>query len=114
ATSFAPTNVGTTNAVPYTNDMNVSYFIGIDASETYPRMFLTGDHNLGGNGNPPTIPFLSAPAIGTPFFSLGTNFTANQGPAFLDNMHSKQGNVGMADGSVEWFSRSELQDALKR
>ena len=31
----------------------------------------------------------------------------------MDNMHSKQGNVGMADGSVEYFSRSNLQDALK-
>ena len=113
ATSFAPTNVGTTNAVPYTNDLNCSYFIGVDASETNPRMFLTGDHNLGGNGNPPTIPFLSAPAIGRPFVSLGTNFIANQGPAFLDNMHAKQGNVGMADGSVEWFNRSELRAALK-
>jgi prepilin-type processing-associated H-X9-DG protein len=28
-------------------------------------------------------------------------------------MHAKQGNVGMADGSVEYFSRSELQDALR-
>jgi prepilin-type N-terminal cleavage/methylation domain-containing protein/prepilin-type processing-associated H-X9-DG protein len=113
ATSFAPTNVGTTNAVPYTNDLNVSYFIGVDASETHPRMFLTGDHNLGGNGNPPTIAYLGAPATGMPFVSLGTSFTASAGPAWMDNMHAKQGNVGLADGSVEWFSRTRLQDALK-
>ena len=113
ASSFAPRNVGTNNAVPYTNDLNCSYFIGIDASETYPWMFLTGDHNLGGNGNPPTVPFLSAPSIGTPFVSLGTNFTVNMGPAWMDNMHAKQGNVGLADGSVEWFNRSQLQAALK-
>jgi prepilin-type N-terminal cleavage/methylation domain-containing protein len=112
ATSFAPTNVGTNNAVPYTNDLNVSYFIGVDASETHPRMFLTGDHNLGGNANPPTVPFLMAPAIGTPFVSLGNNFTTNMGPAFLNNMHFQYGNVALADGSVEWFNRSELQDAL--
>jgi prepilin-type N-terminal cleavage/methylation domain-containing protein len=113
ATSFAPRNVGTNNAVPYTNDLNVSYFIGVDASETNPRMFLTGDHNLGGNGNPPTTPYLAAVSTGTPFVSLGTNFTANQGPAWLDNMHAQHGNVGLADGSVEWFNRSELQAALK-
>jgi prepilin-type N-terminal cleavage/methylation domain-containing protein len=113
ATSFAPTNVGTNNAVPYTNDLNCSYFIGVDASETYPRMFLTGDHNMGGNANPPTIPFqLGQAANTTPFISLGTNFSANLGPAFLDNQHFKQGNVGLADGSVEWFNRSELQSWL--
>jgi prepilin-type processing-associated H-X9-DG protein len=36
------------------------------------------------------------------------------GPAFLANQHNQQGNVAMADGSVEWFSRSRLQDALKK
>jgi prepilin-type N-terminal cleavage/methylation domain-containing protein/prepilin-type processing-associated H-X9-DG protein len=113
ATSFAGNNIGNPNAIPFTNDLNVSYFIGVDAQETYPRMILTGDHNLGGNANPPTVPFLAAPSTGTPFVYLGTNFTANQGPAYLDNMHSKQGNVGLADGSVEWFNRSELQAALK-
>ena len=111
ATTFS--GVQAPGTVPYTNDLNVSYFIGVDAKETYPRMFLIGDHNLGGNANPPTIPYLAAPASGTPFIYLGTNFVANAGPAFLDNMHSRQGNVGMADGSVEWFSRSTLQDALK-
>jgi prepilin-type processing-associated H-X9-DG protein len=28
-------------------------------------------------------------------------------------MHQKQGNVGLADGSVQGFSRSKLQEALK-
>jgi prepilin-type N-terminal cleavage/methylation domain-containing protein/prepilin-type processing-associated H-X9-DG protein len=103
----------TANQVPFTNDLNVSYFIGVDATETSPQMFLTGDHNMGGNANPPTTEFLAAPSTGTAFQSLGTNFTANQGPAFMDNQHSKQGNVGLADGSVQGFSRSRLQDALK-
>jgi prepilin-type N-terminal cleavage/methylation domain-containing protein len=111
ATSFS--GVSAPGTVPYTNDLNCSYFIGVDASETHPRMFLTGDHNLGANANPPTIPFLAAPATGTPFVSLGTNFTINMGPAFLNNMHAQHGNVGLADGSVEWFNRSELQAALR-
>jgi prepilin-type N-terminal cleavage/methylation domain-containing protein len=105
ATSFSGVN-SPDNPIPYLSDNNVSYFIGVDASEITPRMFLTGDHNLGGNANPPTTPF------GT-FITLGTNFTANLGPAWLDNQHRLQGNVGLADGSVEYFSRSELQDALK-
>ena len=114
ATSFAGPNQSGANAVPYTNDLNVSYFIGVDAQETYPQQFLTGDHNLG-NGNPPTTAFLAAPSVGTPFVSLGTNFPAgnNDRVGWMDNMHAKQGNVGMADGSVQGWSRSRLQEGLK-
>ena len=113
STSFAGSNVGTANSTPYTNDLNVSYFIGVDAQETYPQMLLTGDHNLGGNANPPTTAYLAAPSTGNGNVYLGTNFTLNQGPGFLDTMHSKQGNVGLADGSVQGFTRSRLQDALR-
>ena len=113
ATTFAGTVPPGANAVPYTNDLNVSYFIGVDAQEACPRMLLTGDHSLG-SGNPPTVPYLSAPSVGSAFVSLGTNFPANNtAVGWMDNMHAKQGNVGMADGSVEWFSRSNLQNALK-
>jgi prepilin-type N-terminal cleavage/methylation domain-containing protein/prepilin-type processing-associated H-X9-DG protein len=117
ATTFAGTVPPGTNAVPYTNDLNVSYFLGVDAQETFPRMLLTGDHNLGDNGNPPTGGFGTAPGTspsGTRFFmSLGSNcVSTTAGPAFMDNMHSKQGNVGLADGSVEFFSRSNLLNAL--
>ena len=114
SSSFAgPLAAPIASQIPYTNDMNVSYFIGVDAMETYPQMFLTGDHNIGGNGNPPITAYLAAPSTGTPFISGGTNFTSGQGPAWMDNMHSKQGNVGMADGSVQGFSRSRLQSALQ-
>ncbi len=111
ATTFS--GVGAPGAVPYTNDLNVSYFIGVDAQETYPRMLLAGDHNLGGNANPPTIPYLAAPSSGKPFVYLGTDFDAANGPAFMNTMHLQRGNVCMADGSVEFFSRLELQDALR-
>ena len=113
ATSFAGTTVGSANAVPYTNDLNVSYFIGVDAQETYPQQFLTGDHNLG-SGNPPTTAYLAAPNTGIAFVSLGTNFPANNvAVGWMDNMHAKQGNVGLADGSVQGWSRSRLQEGLR-
>jgi len=113
STSFAPANVGTANSIPFTNDMNVSYFIGVDAQETYPSMFLTGDHNIGGNANPPTLAYQYGSANVTPFICLGTNFTANQGPAFLNNQHTLQGNIGLADGSAQGWTRSRLQDGLR-
>jgi prepilin-type N-terminal cleavage/methylation domain-containing protein/prepilin-type processing-associated H-X9-DG protein len=112
SSSFAGVQSGA-NQVLYTNDNNVSYFIGVDAVETYPQMFLTGDHNLGDNANPPSQPFLVAGASTRAYISLGTNMTGIASPGWMDNMHSKQGNVGMADGSVQGFSRSRLQDAAK-
>ena len=113
ASSFAGVSGVSANQVPYTNDMNVSYFIGVDAKETYPQMFLTGDHNLG-SGNPPTAAYQAGIANSSYAVSLGTNFPANNlGVGWMDNMHAKQGNVGMADGSVQGWSRSRLQDALK-
>jgi len=116
SSSFAGVQTTTTaNNVLYTNDLNCSYFIGVDANETSPQMFLTGDHNLGGNANPPTIAYCAAPLSYAPSYALwlGTNFTTGQGPAFMNNQHSLQGNVGLADGSVQGFSRSSFQTALK-
>ncbi len=107
---------GSANTTPFTNDLNVSYFVGVDANDTQPQMFLTGDHNLGSGPNPPVTPYVNAPSTYNPDFkvALGTNFPANnQGVGWLDNMHSKQGNIGLADGSVQQFSRARLQEALK-
>ena len=115
ATTFAGVQTGTNRNILYTNDLNVSYFIGVDAQEASPRRFLTGDHNIGGNGNPPTTAYCTAPSAMAPSFAvwLGTNWTVNLGPAFMANQHDKEGNIGLADGSVEWFSRLRLQNALK-
>ena len=115
STTFSPTiPAGSANTVPYTNDLNVSYFVGVDAQDTYPQMFLTGDHNIG-SGNPPTTAYQASTAANqTPFVSLGTNFNANNtATGWLDSLHSKQGNVGLADGSVQQMSRSKLQESLR-
>jgi len=114
ASTFAGSVISGTTSVPYTNDLEVSYFIGVDAADTFPQMLLDGDHNMGSGANPPTAGF-QWNGVATPGFDigLGTNFVANNGPGWMDNMHSKQGNVGLADGSVQQFSRSKLQDTLR-
>ena len=116
ATTFATTALGLTNGIPFTNDLNVSYFVGVDAAEINPHTILTGDHNMGSDGNlVPNRGFVSAPSIYSPDFkvSLGTNFQANAGVAWLRTMHSAQGNVALADGSVLELSRFQLHQALK-
>jgi prepilin-type N-terminal cleavage/methylation domain-containing protein len=114
AGSFA--NAGTAagaNTVPYTNNQNISYFVGVDAMETSPQMFLTGDHNLG-NGNPPSVAYCAYNGSAAQACqALGTNYPSAGGVGYMDNMHSKQGNVGIADGSVQGFTRSRFQDALR-
>ena len=112
AASFGRTLGAGANTSYLTNDLNVSYFVGVDSQDTYPQMFLTGDHNIG-NGNPPTVPYTGNFPGSDCTWSLGTNFTVNLGPSWLDNMHQKQGNVGLADGSVQAFSRSRFQEALR-
>jgi len=115
ASTFAGTiPAGSANTTPFTNDLEVSYFVGVDAQDTFPQMYLDGDHNMGGNGNPPPNGYFWNNVANNGFaLSLGTNFTANQGPGWMDNMHSKQGNVGLADGSVQQMSRSKLQEGLR-
>jgi prepilin-type N-terminal cleavage/methylation domain-containing protein len=89
---------------------NLSYFVGIDADETQPQMFLTGDHNLGTGPNPPANGAVYAAAAGTGLQALGTN---NNTVAYTDSQHQKQGNVGLSDGSVQGYSTTRFRDALK-
>jgi competence protein ComGC len=107
---------GSTNVVPFTNDLNTSYFVGVDSTFSTPAMFLAGDHNLGSDGHlTPLGGFVGLPLIYRPDFkiSMGTNFVANQGPGWLDTMHSKRGNVVMGDSSVQQFNRDQMQQALR-
>jgi len=105
----------------YVNDGNVSYFVGVDAQDTFPQMLLTGDHNMGNgnNGNPPTAWFGGTTpqglGPGNGFRTLGptpgqTQTIANVG--WTDTIHQKQGNVGLADASVQTFTPQSLRNAL--
>jgi prepilin-type N-terminal cleavage/methylation domain-containing protein len=92
--------------------LNVSYFLGWEAQDQYPQMFLAGDRNLGAlvNGNPPTL-YYQGYQLNTA--TLATNQTALLGTGWADTVHQKQGNVLIADGSVQGFSKTRLQDALR-
>jgi prepilin-type N-terminal cleavage/methylation domain-containing protein len=94
----------------------VSYFLCGDAAEAYPQMILTGDRNIGASnpnisGGPATI-------------ISGTNaiaYTAIAGATTLaplwgwsqNDLHQKNGNLGIADGSVQQVSSSGLQTSLQ-
>jgi len=77
---------------------NLSYFVGIDSTDTNPQMFLAGDRNIT-NGVTPNRGLL--------------DLSSDQPAGWTEDFHDRQGNVGLADGSVQQFSRSKLQEALK-
>ena len=120
ATTWSPTVPGGQSGTPYFNNNNVSYFIGVDADETQPQMLLAGDHNMGNTGtafnnnNPSTKGWGSNngdPATGlAPIVGTSTN---NPTGAWMDNGHGKQGNVAMADGSVQQVTISKLRDLFR-
>jgi prepilin-type N-terminal cleavage/methylation domain-containing protein/prepilin-type processing-associated H-X9-DG protein len=116
ATTFASNIVSsatTKNIVPFNNNMSVSYFVGIEADETRPQCFLSGDRNiLDALANPTRISTQNGQVT-----KLGTNSTSTPvpgtGPYYTNTMHNLQGNVCMGDGSVQQFSSARLKDAIK-
>ena len=108
--------VGSTNVVPFINDLNTSYSVGVDATASKPQMLLSGDHNLGSDGNVvPTSGFVVPTLQYHPDFkvSLGNIFMTNAGVGWLNTMHIKQGNEVMGDCSVQQLNRDHLQQTLR-
>jgi len=79
-------------------NQNVSYFVGLEANDMNPHRFLNGDRNITG---------ASAPENGILKLVPG-------GPAaWTTAIHNNQGNVGLADGSVQKYSIAALREALR-
>jgi prepilin-type N-terminal cleavage/methylation domain-containing protein len=97
------------------NNLKVSYWVGRDAYQTMPQMFLSGDRNVYGNAaaaNSPSALVLSSYGNSPSFLAgslvaLGTNVSSTLNPppvGFTDRMHGRAGIVAMADGSVQQFT----------
>jgi prepilin-type N-terminal cleavage/methylation domain-containing protein/prepilin-type processing-associated H-X9-DG protein len=103
----------------YFNNFEVSYFLGIDATDNNPQMALAGDRNIYGQGPgltalPATFPGNGYGYPQTIAYAMGTNFIANAvTPCWTDKMHQKNGNVLLADGSVQQLSSSKLRDQFR-
>lgn len=76
---------------------NLSYFVGVDATENYPSMILSGDHNI-----------TNGIAIRNGLLELTTNRLAG----WTAEMHNKIGNLLLADGSVQEVDTSGLRKVL--
>jgi prepilin-type processing-associated H-X9-DG protein len=77
---------------------NLSYFVGLDATNTFPQTIISGDDNFTINGVKPPSGLVS----------LSTDDSA----AWQPSRHVNQGNVLRADGSVQGSSSTLLSAAL--
>ena len=76
---------------------NLSFFVGVDASETNSAMILSGDHNI---------------TNGTPIRNGLLALTTNRLAGWTSEIHNKVGNVALADGSVQQDSILGLQNQI--
>ncbi len=76
----------------------MSYFLGVDAKETEPLLWLAGDRNLTTNGVP----------VGTGLVKMKAAFAVG----WTEKMHRFSGNVAFADGSVQQLSQSGVNKAF--
>jgi len=79
-------------------NQNVSYFVGLDANDMSPQRLLDGDRNITGESDPENGILKLVPG-------RRVNWT--------HDIHVNQGNVGLADGSVQQFSNEGLREALQ-
>jgi len=110
ATTFSRPD-STNRAFPgvyFANNSNVSYFVGLDADETLPNMFLSGDDNWLVSGETRNVAYKGVP-VASGVLSLWTNTPV----AWSKARHDRNGIVGLADGSVQGFSSSRLAEALR-
>jgi prepilin-type N-terminal cleavage/methylation domain-containing protein len=104
----------------------VSYFAGRDAQDVNPQMFLDGDRNICQSTTVATIPnngyglspdgggsstFVSPGLVAG--FPTNATLTTTYQVGFSPKMHQSTGNVGLADGSVQQFSQSQLTAGLQ-
>jgi hypothetical protein len=103
----------------------VSYFVSGDATESDPQMIMAGDENIGnattvangasGNAFTTTAALPQTPAkVDSENFSTGATpwGTAAGAWAWTADFHQKNGNLMIADGSVQQVSISALHTAM--
>ena len=89
-----PSRTRVVNWDQFINDTNVSYFVGLDANEVYPQMFLSGDRNLSTNSK-----LLSGLVL----------MMSNAPVRWAAGLHAPAGNVVLADGSAAQMTATSAQ-----
>jgi hypothetical protein len=91
------------------SNINISYFVGVNANDTYPQSILGGDRNLG-PGNTPDPEYGFSPANGQ-----GNDVIVNGPVCWSLKMHSRgnpagAGNIMLGDGSAQQVASGNLYE----
>jgi prepilin-type N-terminal cleavage/methylation domain-containing protein len=97
----------TTGITPFNNNKYLSYFVGMEADETRPQIWLAGDRNMTNGAGKPVRSGITTSQI----VVNNTNDTSKMG--WSKDMHIEQGDICMGDGSVQQFSGSRLRQAIR-
>ena len=84
--------------VKFQSNTNLSYFVGVDAQEINPNMFLVGDDHLSIKDVPVSPGLLS--------------LWSNSPVAWRKGRHPHGGNIGLTDGSVQQTNTPGLRQLL--
>jgi prepilin-type processing-associated H-X9-DG protein len=91
---------GSPNRVPFASDANLSYFVGVDATNGKPGMLLCGDDNFTIEGF----------RLRHRLVSVWTNSTVE----WTAQTHAGKGNISFADGSVAQMNIAKLMQAIQQ
>jgi prepilin-type processing-associated H-X9-DG protein len=89
------TRTPASNFVTLLSNTNVSYFVSLDAKDSYPQMVLSGDRNLEIDG------VAAKPGI--------VALQSNNVISWTTEMHKRRGNIAFADGSVQVITKFNLR-----
>lgn len=92
----ADSRLAATNFISLRNS-NISYFVGLSATETDPQSILFGDRNI---------------TNGTPIRNGILELTTNHPAGWTSEMHRGVENIALADGSVQQVSTAGLRNGL--
>lgn len=97
---ICPTDTARVSATNFSffSNSNISFFIGLDASQADPQSILSGDRNI---------------TNGTPIKNGILELSPNQPAGWTDEMHRKVGNITLSDGSVQqvtWFGLRNVME----
>ncbi len=94
---------------PTVGNSTVSYFVGVNAQETFPQMLLSGDRNIVFNNNDASQNNSAILQLGTNHLAAANNPNATR---WSTAIHQERGNVALADGSVQQWTSAALREGL--
>jgi len=87
-------------------NMSTSYVVDSFATDVYPQLILLMDRNIGDTGSSTIPTTLYTGAVNLNAKASGSSF------GWSDIMHLRQGNIGLADGSVQQVSTPKFKNAI--